>query len=478
MLPRIPRRRFDSVSSGESRPPPSSFTPSPAYSHVSTYRTLQMEMQVHSPSVKNVEDDTEDRFPTSLPVYGDNDQVRGRVILDPSCSATGRLTISVQGYFLYDPPASRDSPHPLPTRQKHTFLSSSTTISVSPTLEAPPRSAFRDAFSTSIRRRPSASSLTSTATSLDRSYSFSFELPRGQRLGEEMPPTCSSNKVTQSPGRLTPTGHEIEYTVSASWEPSSGYESPSRLETPIVFHPERDFQSLDASSGQHDSWLEMPLRSDRPMPFRCAVTLPSSVTFSRGTSIPFFVVFTTTPRSSTLAKEIAADATISVSLIRQTTIQEVPLQLPTPPHTPTSSVDENEPPRSAKLLKRVVTVKSGSSRSLSRSPSSPTLSVDTELRDKPLPRLPHSALAASETLLSMMCIGFPKRPRNPCDSSSHPPLAAHNMLPDGLHKSKIPLKQPMMPSIDWGTICVKYYLDVSVSFGQDDLRARIPIKIT
>lgn len=44
-----------------------------------------------------------------------------------------------------------------------------------------------------------------------------------------------------------------------------------RLEVPILFYPDADFQSADASPQSPQSWLEMPLRSDRPIPFRCAV---------------------------------------------------------------------------------------------------------------------------------------------------------------------------------------------------------------
>ncbi|KAF7426121.1 hypothetical protein PC9H_008487 [Pleurotus ostreatus] len=467
MLVRIPRRRFDSVSSGESRQPPSSFTPAPAYAHVSTYRTLQMEMQIQSPSLKACEMD----HAPPLPVFSDHDQIRGRVILDPSCSSSGRLVISMKGSFLY---TNKGESSKYNAEQKsHVFLAASTAIVVSP---EPPRSAFRDAFAASIRRRPSGSSLGTTYASAERSYSFNFDLPRSCRSAEELPPSSSSFKLDDAdPLRqsLTP-GHQVQYIIQASWEPAEGIELSTSLETPIIVQPERDFQSLDCSPVSQDSWLEMPLRSDRPIPYRVAITLPSLVTFSRGTSIPFFVVFTTTPRSPSLVKEIASDATISVSLIQQIQIQQTITLPPTPPHTPTSSIDENEPPRSAKLLKRV----GGRPR---RSPSSPTLYTDSsqDIREKPLPRLPmETSLSETNSLHSSMCIGFPKRPRNPCGDQKHPSLATQHMLPDGLHKSKIPLNSAMLPSIDWIGISVKYYVDVSVLFGQDDLRVRIPVKIT
>lgn len=40
---------------------------------------------------------------------------------------------------------------------------------------------------------------------------------------------------------------------------------------PFLVHPDTDFQSLDAGSPTDESWLELPLKSDRPIPVRCAV---------------------------------------------------------------------------------------------------------------------------------------------------------------------------------------------------------------
>jgi hypothetical protein len=53
-----------------------------------------MELQLYSPSVKLHQEHTDDRGP--LAVFGDHDQVGGKVILDPSCYHTGRLSISVR----------------------------------------------------------------------------------------------------------------------------------------------------------------------------------------------------------------------------------------------------------------------------------------------------------------------------------------------------------------------------------------------
>ena len=63
--------------------------------------------------------------------------------------------------------------------------------------------------------------------------------------------------------------------------------------------------------------------------------LPRCHPFSRCSSIPYFVVFSTNTGSSHLVKEIAADATIAVSLIRHNTVtlQPAPPSLigPDPP---------------------------------------------------------------------------------------------------------------------------------------------------
>ncbi len=41
------------------------------------------------------------------------------------------------------------------------------------------------------------------------------------------------------------------------------------------------------------------------------------------------------------------------------------------------------------------------------------------------------------------------------DNKSHPSLETIASLPDGLHKTRIPLNRDMVPGIDWGGISVK-----------------------
>ncbi|KAG1847635.1 hypothetical protein DFJ58DRAFT_478901 [Suillus subalutaceus] len=44
-----------------------------------------------------------------------------------------------------------------------------------------------------------------------------------------------------------------------------------RLEVPILFRPDTDFQSMDGSNFAPELWLEMPLTPERCGPFHCIV---------------------------------------------------------------------------------------------------------------------------------------------------------------------------------------------------------------
>ena len=46
----------------------------------------------------------------------------------------------------------------------------------------------------------------------------------------------------------------------------------SRLEAPVFIQPDTDFQSVDGFAVEPQSWLEMPLMPERPIPFNCAVS--------------------------------------------------------------------------------------------------------------------------------------------------------------------------------------------------------------
>lgn len=170
--------------------------------------------------------------------------------------------------------------------------------------------------------------------------------------------------------------------------------------------------------------------------------------------MPFFVVFTTRPRSSTLAREIAADATIAVSLLRQITVLSGPSPLYSPTLSAASVATEDSDARttsSKRSLLRRRTAKSSPS-TPSGSPRSPQKPVP---QDKPLPPIPHG-ISDMRSLHTDVCIGFPKRPRNRVAAQQrHPSIEEHAALPDGLYKGKLRLDKTMLPSIEWAGLTVK-----------------------
>jgi hypothetical protein len=202
------------------------------------------------------------------------------------------------------------------------------------------------------------------------------------------------------------------------------------------------------------------------------VTLPDPASFSKHGQIPFFVVFTTQPRSRTLCREIAADATIAVSLLRKVTVNiERPCTFVSRPYSVPATHQKGAPsawtlgpgfeegelrPTSTGILKRMV--RSAPPR-LMKSPSCNDFrsesSASKDLPPLPLPSPSAVAYTETKTLESRMSIGFPKRPRSACAPDEHPSLEAHAALPDGLYKGKIHLNPRMLPSIDWAGLNVK-----------------------
>lgn len=158
-----------------------------------------------------------------------------------------------------------------------------------------------------------------------------------------------------------------------------------------------------------------------------------------------------------MAKEIAADSTISVSLIRQIDVTERSITLPpSPPLTPSSEESDAPSPlfptSRPKILRRVARSQPRLSRP--RRPSEATINSVT--RQKPLPQIPApQPFSETRALKNDLCIGFPKRPRQQFDTKSHPSLETIASLPDGLHKTQIHLNRDMLPSIDWGAVNVK-----------------------
>lgn len=80
---------------GWSQSPVAPFLLTPLTIHLRADRSVQLEMQIYSPSLQP-SDQPRDNFGT-LAVFSEHDQISGRVVLDPSCSHSGRLSISVSG---------------------------------------------------------------------------------------------------------------------------------------------------------------------------------------------------------------------------------------------------------------------------------------------------------------------------------------------------------------------------------------------
>ncbi|KAJ7785199.1 hypothetical protein DFH07DRAFT_787011 [Mycena maculata] len=439
----------------------SRLTNNPAYSHVSSFRSPELEVLLYCSAVTAIPGAPSTE--RTVPVYGAHDVIGGKIIVDPSCR-TGRVVLTIAGTVVYNTQEATDqiqSAGP-PRKQKHMFFCTSKIVDITSSDSSRPRSAFRQAFS--VKRRQSSSTLNSLESET-RAHSFAFHVGHGG-FGEIIPSTFSSSTSSS----WTPL--EVVYQVTATWEPLKITEHPSVLTIPILIQPDQGLHSLDKVPKKQDPWVEVPLKAHRPVPFQCAVTLPESFTFARGSSIPYFVVFTTTPRSKSLAREIAADATISVSVSSQVSITEVVAFASTAPESIFS--DRSSDSRRS-LFKRNPMKRIRSKTSLMSS----TSSYDSqEPAYKPRPRLlPGPTFSDTRRIYSKICIGFPKRPRHRSNNGSHPSLEAHRVLPDGLYKDTISLNRNMLASFEKSGISLKYFLDISVLVGQDELRANIPLRI-
>ncbi|EED81396.1 predicted protein [Postia placenta Mad-698-R] len=395
----------------------------------------------------------------------------------PECNRHS-ATAQMEGVFVHisSPPEGPEIPAKMraatSTMHRHAFLSTTQALPIDKTL-GPRRSSsrLREAIAATTRprreRRPSQTSI----SGILRPFPFSIEVPPSARPGAELPQTfcAAADGLAGTRARAFVERSEIMYKLIATWETDDGTDEMS-VGAPIILEPDPEFESLDGRSMEPESWIEHSLRSERPIPFKCAVALPDTPSFSRSVTIPYYVVFTTTPRSPTLTHEILADATISVSLLRQINIDMPPVS---PSVSSASSSDEASSfilTHKTKLMKRVV---NSAPPVLSRRQPKPV--------PPPRPERPEVSLdgfSETRSLYMDVYVGFPKRPRARLDpGQKHPPLTAHTLLPDGLYKAKMQLNRNMLPSIDWEDLNVKYFLEVSVVFGQDETRARVPIRV-
>ncbi|KZT71888.1 hypothetical protein DAEQUDRAFT_736398 [Daedalea quercina L-15889] len=530
---------FPSPSAPPDQPPP--------FPHVSVFRIKnKIELHVWSQSVKLARPPGYEA-PRSLPVFDTHSKINGSVLLDATLTQNpGRLTVSLEGAFVYiSPPSTANKVSgrvPLSGMHRHVFVLSSMVV---PVAQPPPirkrrsNSSVREAFSATVasaRKQPRQQQPTQPAVEpgLLRPFPFTLDVPPPRRQGEELPPTFSAvvEGLVGPRGRTYVERSEITYKLVATWEadvdaPGADLQTSEadppptpRVEAPIIFEPENDFESLDGHSLDKHAWLEVPLRPERPVPFTFAVAIPETPSFSRARTIPYYVVFTTAPRSAPLAREIVVDATITVALVRQVALEAPPASpstpalssspasaLPSPALTNASSTslsslsDDAHPPsfvlaHKTRLLKRMVNSAPPRlpRRALRLPIPGPGLRRPSADGDAPaatvLAPAPASAqqegYADERTLYTDVYAGFPKRPKlrvQPAGARGEPgeehrTLRATALLPDGLYKAQMQLHPQMIPTINWADLNVKYYLEVSVVFGQDESRARIPIRVT
>ncbi|KAG1861321.1 hypothetical protein F4604DRAFT_2033754, partial [Suillus subluteus] len=286
-----------------------------SHCHVSSFCSLLLNIQLYSPSIKTVKQVRLGGM-VSYPVFRDHDKVEGKVILDLNCSQNGQLNISVNRrcYVSVEDLDDESAQGSKTSKYKHIFLLFSAVILILPLLD--PLSVFCDMFR--VPQLPSDSSLNGPAP---RSCEFSFEIPRGSRLGDGIPPTfCVMPCDSRRGGLSVMEKAEVSYGVTAVG--ALRYVGDQRdLEAPIRFHPDTDFQSMDGSDIAPELWLEMPLTPKQCGPFHCIVTLPRLQTFSQHSSVPYLVKSTIKPRCAVLAREIAANANIAVSLVCKVTIK-------------------------------------------------------------------------------------------------------------------------------------------------------------
>ncbi|KAI0319240.1 hypothetical protein OF83DRAFT_1055304 [Amylostereum chailletii] len=515
-----PRPRVRTASLSELNRPQSIFSLKPVrpvdvvqphYPHTSAFRSRTMEVNVYSASVKMSRTSAYAAANQPLPIYGDHDDIGGTITLSPSVRSTaGHITVSVEGSFLYQSASAKvvqgASSSSSNAAHRHVFFSDSAILS--PVVDSVnPLSTIKDAFAATaatlrkgeslslssvksgLKRRTSSHSLDA---SNNRIFAFNLPLPQKALTGEDLPPTFSSSNLLDGGvrGQASVERVEVSYLLVVAWEPQDEGGERDELEIPILFQPDSDFLSFDGLAVEHSSWLEIPLRAERPVPFQCAVTIPTPSIFPRFSSIPFFVVFATTPRSRTLAREIASDATITVSLLRAVTLDSsqsrrnsltnsLSSSVTSPPSSPSDSDSTSTPPSSFhcsrnRLMKRgprsapPILLRSRSYKSLRE--------LATTKQSKPLPELP-VIVQDTRLLQTSVSIGFPKRPKPQTDSRGHSSIEAQASLPDGLYRGKMQLNRSMFPGLDYAGISIKYYLEVSVLFGQDEQRARVPVRI-
>ncbi|KIJ36990.1 hypothetical protein M422DRAFT_34017 [Sphaerobolus stellatus SS14] len=333
----------------------------PVYLHTSTFRSGNLELSIRSPRVRYVNDPK--WIGQSIPVFSGKDSIGGTVLTSISSTIATEhlLVISIEGAFFWSSPTPEEkdptTPAPLvsslPSRLKHTFLSSLITISLlpdsfrdTPSSSAP--STFRSALQASIKRtffrnkplgpkrkrRASESSEKPNFQDSKLSHAFSFPLPKEAKEGygedgRDVPASFAVSHVVQSGhrGRWYSESANMAYKIVVSVKPKSrerprgvagvtpGVAYEEQIEIPIFIEPEEP--ETVPEPAPPDSWDHYPFTSRHRIGYACVLSLPSPATFSRFARIPFYIFVTTQPKSSSLAQKLIRHATIRVTLVRR-----------------------------------------------------------------------------------------------------------------------------------------------------------------
>lgn len=183
------------------------------------------------------------------------------------------------------------------------------------------------------------------------------------------------------------------------------------------------------------------------------MTLPDPARFARNGFIPFYVVFSASPLFTHLAREIAIDSIISISVVREVTISDAPSLPPTPPRTPSPTRNDHDATSLASPLH-----KSRSRRVLRRLTQSAPLNAQsnkstTDLSNTTTSKGARRRLEPSfetRSIYSDIRTGFPKRARRRDDLARDA-----RRLPDGLYKSHVLLSDDILPSVSWAGTSIR-----------------------
>ncbi|KAF8591377.1 hypothetical protein K439DRAFT_998340 [Ramaria rubella] len=501
----------------------------PVYLHTSTFLSRNLELRIRSPRIKYVEDP---KFSgRKIPVFSGKDSIGGTVltVIPALISSEHQLVISIEGAFFWIGPQREEPqmlpPSPLlPERIKHVFLSSSVTIPLLPSAlsspSGPPAFGVRSLLSEGIhkslfRRRKRLSKRWTESTRTDKSseaskdqfhgktyHSFSFPLPIVD--SREVPSTISVSRLCAGGlrGRWYAEGAQVAYKLSLHVQPiptmqmvtnstptSTRADIEERLETPILIESINDEEE---SGSLHETWSQVDLTNDIPLDFKCMLSLPQPASFLRSGKIAFYVFFATSPQTDVLAREIMKNAIIRVSLIRQLRLDTgIVIHAPIPR---TRLSDESphpmkkQPKPSAALLRRVAShtpkifkwhrESEGRARAGTRinTPQAGVSSKVPSIRDKALPPLPappnKSSKLYEDVICSLTSEGFPKRVTRK-EASLHDAQST----PNGFFKGELSLSNELANTINWPGISLSYFVEASVFFRNNVVRARRPVRL-